>query len=542
VVPVTVPEELMVMQQVMRPYATAGIALVGASMIAVTPIAAPLPQLQMRPVTLVDAWSDLVSETTTNLQHISSAADPTQISEVFSALGTNPLGVIGAFFNLTPTVDASIGTLPATVDIQLPPGLELLLAQIGAEGAAFNAINDVVAQLATNPSGAFNTLLEAPATILNAFLNGEDNISLLNGTIDIAGFNGILAPLQDVSINLNLVNLLDALGLGNLDLTSLQLSDLLSQIGLGNVDLGGLIDALGLNATNLDTLLGNPTLGGLLGDLGLGDLGLGSLSLTNLLGLDGNINLDNLGLDTVLGAFGIDGNVTGGLTGLVNALLGSSAFTNEGLGSLLSTLPASLINGILGPLNSTLGTMLNPLLNIVGLGPLLSAALNAAGLNFNSLLNATNLEAALDHVHISDLLGGQSINESVSSLLTALHVTVPDGLNLAGILEGLGLPDSTGALTLSDLLGGLDIGNLPLTDLLSGLDLGDLLNGLGLSDIPLDLSNLGDLGTLPLNLGDLLTDLGLDGNLATITVEPFGGLLTELVDVVPQQILTALGI
>jgi hypothetical protein len=34
----------------------------------------------------------------------------------------------------------------------------------------------------------------------------------------------------------------------------------------------------------------------------------------------------------------------------------------------------------------------------------------------------------------------------------------------------------------------------------------------------------------------LLGDLGL-GDLATVSVDPFGGLITELVDTVPQQIL-----
>ncbi len=525
------------MQLVLRPYATAGVALVGASIIAITPVAAPLPEVQMRPVKLVDAWSDLVSETTTNLGLIANGASPTDISGVFAALLSNPLGVIQALTNIDPTV-----TTPALGDItvELPPGLELALAQLSAEGATLTAVNDVIAQLTANPSGAFNTLLEAPATIANAFLNGEDNISLLNGTIDIAGFNGILAPLQDISINLNLANLLDALGLGNLDLTSLQLSDLLGQIGLGNLNLGDLIQTLGLNDTSLFTLLGSPTLGGLLGDLGLGNLGLGSLGLTDLLGLDGNVDLSNLGLDTVLKAFDIDGNVTGGLTGLLNAL-GLTSFTQEGLGTVLSTLPPGLLTGILGPLNTTLGTLLNPLLNVPVLGGLLTTALSNAGLNFNSLLNVGNLEAALNTVHISDLLGGQTINESVSSLLTALNVTVPDNLSIGGILEGLGFPDSTAALTLNDLLGGLNLDSLSLSNLLSGMDLGDLLKDLGLSGLPLDLSHLGDLGTLPLNIGDLLTDLGLDGNLATITIEPFGGLVTELVDVVPQQILAALG-
>ena len=49
---------------------------------------------------------------------------------------------------------------------------------------------------------------------------------------------------------------------------------------------------------------------------------------------------------------------------------------------------------------------------------------------------------------------------------------------------------------------------------------------------------MGDLSNL--NLGDLLGDLGL-GDLANVTVDPFGGLITELVDTVPAQILASLG-
>ena len=43
-----------------------------------------------------------------------------------------------------------------------------------------------------------------------------------------------------------------------------------------------------------------------------------------------------------------------------------------------------------------------------------------------------------------------------------------------------------------------------------------------------------------LNLGDLLADLGL-GDLASVSVGPLGGFDTLLVDVVPAQILAALG-
>jgi hypothetical protein len=108
------------------------------------------------------------------------------------------------------------------------------------------------------------------------------------------------------------------------------------------------------------------------------------------------------------------------------------------------------------------------------------------------------------------------------------------------LLQDLGFSSSTGNLTLGGLL--TDLGNpilgLNITDLLNGLNVGTLLNDLGLSSLPINLTNLGDLSGL--TLGGLLGDLGL-GDLASVSVAPIGGLVTELVDTVPQQILTALG-
>lgn len=523
------------MQQVLRPYATAGIALVGASMIAVTPVVVPLPEIQTHSVKLVDAWSDLLTDTTANLANISANTDLTAITGVFQALLSNPLGVFQALTDLSPTVDASIGTLPATVNIDLPPGLELLLAQIGAEGAALNAVNDVVAQLATNPSGAFTTLLEAPAVIANAFLNGTDNISLLGGLINIAGFNGILAPLQDVSVNLNLANLLDTLGVGDISLSSLgiNLTDLLNQIGLGNLDLGGLFTALGIGDDGLGTLLGNPTLSGLLGDLGLGGLGLGSFSLTDFLsdlGLNTNVDLNSLSLDSVLNLFGIDPTVNIGLAGLLDNL-GFGSFLDTGLGTGLSNL------GLLAPLFNSLNGVLSGVLGPVA--GLLNPILGTIGLNTSNLLSLSSLTSELNDISIGQLLGGQTLNDSLANILGALGVSdiTPTDLSVADLLEGLGFPATTGDLSLTGLLDNLGAGGLQITDLLNTIDLNTLLGDLGLSDYALDLSNLGDLTNL--TIGGLLGDLGL-GDIATIDIDGFGGLITQLVDTIPQQILAAL--
>ena len=522
------------MQQVMRPYATAGIALVGASMIAVTPIAAPLPQIQMRPVKLVDAWSDLISETTTNLQHISSAASPTEISGVFSALLSNPVGVIGALTSLDPTVTTDASGLPIKVGVELTPALEMGLAQLGAEGAALTAINGVLAQLSADPSNALNILYEGAATVLNAGLNGADNVSLLGGIIDIPLFNGLLAPEQSLTVDLNLTDLINALGLGNVGLGSLDLSSLLSQLGLGDLTLGSLFSDLGLSGKGLGDLLGDPSLSTLLSDLGLGNLDLGKLDLTSILSglhLDGGVSLNSLTLDEVLTAFGLNPTADVGLTGFLGQV-GFSSLLGTGLGTELNNL--GLLSGVLGTLNTTLGTLLN--------NPAIEAVLVAAGLSPSSLLSISGLETALNADTVGSLLGGQTLNDSLSSILTALGVgdATPSGLTIGTLLGDLGFSSQTTDLTLGGLLG--DLGLDPnVGALMNSVDLGTLLNDLGISNTLLtNLPGILDLGDLSnLTLSGLLGDLGL-GDLATITVDPFGGLITELIDTVPAQILAAL--
>ncbi|MCV7259044.1 hypothetical protein [Mycobacterium shimoidei] len=609
------------MQQALRPYATAGVVLVGASLITAAPIAIPPPEVQSRPVQLVDAWSDLFANTNTNVQNIIDNADLPAITGVIAALFTNPLGVISALTDVTPDVTTDLGSLPAQISVDLPPGLSLGLAQLGTWVTTTTAINEVVGQAMTNPASLF----EGIATILNAYLNGQDELSLLGGTITLPAFNGILAPLQTGGVDLNLLNLVDALGLGNTLLTDLDLSSLLDQLGLGELDLGGLFSALGLSDEGLGDLLGDPTLGGLLSVLGLGDLGLGSFSLTNLLtdlgldetlgqlsltdlldglGLNANLGsfgltalLDDLGLNTNLGdvtltalldALGLNINVSDlSLTDVISGLFGGLNVGNVGLGGLLDSL---------GLGNLTLGNLidLNSILGGLGLGVLLGPVINAlTNISLDDIVNGLTLgnggpldlttllgylglggTTSGDLGSITDLLTALGINlpstgdldlsDLITSVLGQLGIPIPStgDLTIEGLLTALGVPipltgdltisslltdvlgqlglpiPVTGDLSLADLLGSLDVLNLPVGDLLNNLNLGDLLDLLDLSNLPLDLSNLGDLSNL--SLGDLLGDLGL-GDLANIGIDPFGGMTTLLVDFIPQQILDALG-
>jgi hypothetical protein len=525
-------EGIQTMQHVLRPYATAGVALVGASIIAITPMVAQSPSVQMRPVRLVDAWSDLLTDTTANVDNIVSNANTSDITQVFSALFTNPLGVLSALTNLDPTVTTDASGLPITVGVQLPPALELLIAQFGAEGAELSALNGVIGQLSSDPSNALNILYEGTASILNAGLNGADNVSLLGGIIDIPLFNGLLAPETSMTVDLNLTDLVNALGLGSLNLSSLDLSSLLNQIGLGDLSIGSLFSDLGLSGKGLGDLLGDPSLSALLSDFGLGNLDLGTLSLTSILsdlGLDSGVNLNSLTLDQVLTDFGINPTADVGLTGFLDQV-GFSSLLGTGLGTELSNL--NLLTPLLTDLNGLLGSVLGPLA-----GPL-NAILSTLGLNTGDLVSLTNLESALNSDTVGSLLGGQTLNDSLSSILTALGVgdATPSGLTIGTLLGDLGFSGQTSDLTLGGLLGDLGI-DPNVGTLLNSVDLGTLLNDLGISSDLLNLSSLGDLTNL--NLDGLLGDLGL-GDLATVTVDPFGGLITELVDTVPAQILAAL--
>jgi hypothetical protein len=215
--------------------------------------------------------------------------------------------------------------------------------------------------------------------------------------------------------------------------------------------------------------------------------------------------------------------------------LGFTSFLDTGLGTELSNL--GLLTGIVGEVNSVLSGAFGTL------GPVVESTLNGIlqtlGLSTSSVLSAANLETALNGTSIADLLGTTTLNDSLANILTALGVggATPSDLTLADLLQGLGFPDTIGGLTLTDLVNDLSVGGSGIGDLLNGVNLGDLLGDLGLSDLPLNLSNLGDLGDL--TVGGLLGDLGL-GDLATINIYGFGGLGTLLADVIPQQILAAL--
>ncbi|QZA09704.1 hypothetical protein K3U94_11040 [Mycolicibacter heraklionensis] len=542
-------------EPISRSCVTAGLALVSAGIVTVAPVSVPLPATAASPgVALTTSYGDLFANTWDNIERISANTDWSAISQLFTAMFSNPVGVIEAASNFTLAVDADAASLPATVSVQLSPGLELLIAGLASHVATLDALFGVVDDLG-DPATAFTALFNAPATLLDAYLNGQHNLSLLGGIISIPVFNGILAPEQNLEIDLDLSRLLQMLGLGTPDLSNLNLDGVIDQVRLGTLTLGGLLSGLGFSDDGVGDLLKSATnvstLGDLLDFLGLGDLGLSRYSLTALLGdlgpdtdfyrnLDLDLALGNFRLVDVLSAFGVDAAIPLGL-GQVLAGLGDGDLAGEQLGSLLSDV--GLLTEVLSWLNATAADLFDP---IPLLGPLLTGLLS-------DLLGGDGLEALLNNFTVGDLLGDLHLDDTVSSVLASVGGALLSvgNLTLGGVLQDLGFDDSVGSLTLRDVLDGLGgaLGGvltdgplgLDLTWLLNGFDVGDLVGFLGLDDLSL---NLGDLVGDWVNpyLADLLEGFVQgDVNLAGASVGAFGGTFTELFVSWPQQVLAMLG-
>lgn len=538
-----------------RSCVSTGVALVSAGIVTVAPVAVPPPAAAVSAgVALTTSYGDLFSNTTANIDRISTHADWSAISQLVTAMFANPVGVIEAASNFTLAVDTDTASLPATLSVQLSPGLELLIAGLTSHVATLDALFGVVDELG-DPSTAFTALFNAPATLLDAYLNGQHNLSLLDGIVSIPLFSGVLAPEQNLEIGLNLSQLLQMLGLGTPDLSELNLDGVIDQIRLGTLTLGGLLSGLGFSDEGLGDLLklatDVSTLGDLLDFVGLGDLGLSRYSLTALLGelgpgsdffrdLDLDLALGNFRLVDVLSAFGIDAWIPLGL-GQVLVGLGDGDLAGEHLGSLLSDV--GLLTELLSWLNATAADLFDP---IPLVGPLLTDF-------FSGLLGVDSLESLLNTFTLGDLLGDLRIDGPVASVLGSVGSALlsAGNLTIGGILQDLGFTDSIGDLTLRDVLNGLGgaLGGvltdgplgLDLTWLLNGFDVGDLVGFLGLDDLSL---NVGDLVGDWVNpyLADLLEGF-VQGqvNLAGASVGAFGGTFTELFVSMPQQLLAMLG-
>jgi hypothetical protein len=242
------------LQRALRPYVTTGIALVGAGVIAVTPVTAPPPEVHLPAVTLaanpvVDAYSQLLQNTWTNLQAVGSQAwnqgmpileqflvntranldiaakVPPQIFDAlkYSAQQIRPtLDAAGAQLRAGQVGDA-INTLwsglvinplvgvafPVLNTLQIPVNMAKTFARvvealpsailIGVGLPVLSTVTAVVNSLGTVAQGLYDgittgnlgavltTVLTAPATVIGGVLNGDPN----TGTVGL--INGLVA-------------------------------------------------------------------------------------------------------------------------------------------------------------------------------------------------------------------------------------------------------------------------------------------------------------------------------------------------------------
>ena len=189
------------MEQALRPYAAAGVALLGAGMVAVMSVVTPpaLPKLQTSAVRLVDSEADA-------LALLANAIDPGAFTNGISAPATDSLGQLAVSVDqlidlggtpyitgadnlatdLLPLLDVT-GLLSGVTtsldgllaDLSNLPDLSTLLSELGSLPTATDIANDVVSAL-TGAGGALTTietdLNTLPSTLTTDLIDCSDRL------------------------------------------------------------------------------------------------------------------------------------------------------------------------------------------------------------------------------------------------------------------------------------------------------------------------------------------------------------------------------
>jgi hypothetical protein len=527
------------MQRNLRPYVTAGIAIVGASLIAVTPVTPPPTNAQQRALKLIDYTefdaTELASTTEANLSGLETVlgssnwtTDP-DISQGFSTLFTD-LG----------TGVSNPATDPFSLLIEGALGL---LSSTDAANAASTALTAVTDNVESALSGgdyttALTDLEDGPTTVLYAFLNGypdsvgtgndlSPEFGLLTNTVDGAA-TGQLDGLQQLSNTI--ADEISAIGGGDLTTSPTLLEP-------GSLDLSINVDAiLNLLAPGGDLTLPF-SIDGILGDLG---------------GASGDLTLP-VSLDGILGALGgASGDITLPVT--LNDLLAGAT----GGGDL--TLPLSLndlLVDVAGGPTADLTIPLTPdalLGEVLGSGTL-SVSLNEESIlgillpNGVSILSLSAIEKALGLTSSTTIPISISDSTLLSTIESALGPTGSDNISIpVSSLEGLLGTAGSDPITVSTTeLEGL-LGTSGSSDItLSIAQLDTLLGAAGSSDISVPISTLESLlGTfgsddisIPLSTleGILPSTLNLDLDIPGITGRALPNFDVDL----SQDLLAALG-
>jgi hypothetical protein len=529
------------MQQTLRPYVTAGIAIVGASLIAVTPVAPPAPNVQQRALKLVDYTeydaSQLTSATEANwsgLESILSSSHWLSDPDISQGLST--------LFSDLSTGASNAVTNP--LSLLAEGGLGLLSTDYAAN-AALNALTGVEDNVESALSSqdytlALTDLENGPTTVLYAFLNGYPDVTgsglispefgLLTNTTDgaatgqIDGLAQISNTLADEIANLGGANLTTGslpLVTGNLDLT-VSLNQILTDLGLpSGFSVNDLLTDLGLSPTA--NVLPSLTVGDLLGDLNLSD--------------SSGISLGSILSD-----------------------LGSS--TDISLGQILSDLGLSDTSGI------SLGTILSDLDLSDSTGISVSSILSDLGVSSSGDLTLPTGTLSVDTI-LSDLgidpsgsLSGLSVSIPIDTLLGDLGIQTSGNITLPVSLDSIIQPLLSGTIynTVKGLLGSTGSNDLsiPISDVYSALGLSSLVGSNGditvslpsisistiLSDLGVNTSGDITLPSLTVSISSILSDLGINSSGTLSLGDVLGALGISDTDTAINigQVLSSLGL
>lgn len=473
------------MQQTLRPYVTTGIAVVGTGLIVVVPAAPQLPRLgqPLSPLpqrdialaadgSLLSPWAELFTNTFNNLAALGAGSGfPALLTQIFTNPGeswTNLPDAVGLMTTLMPDISVQFAGFPLQVGMELPPQLALLLSEISPWVTVYNAFNDIINQIVnpSDPFGPFAAIINAPAILLNAFLNGQNGVDF--GGIHIPLFNGILVPSQTFDLQSSLGELVDQAGFGNSTIT-----DLLDQAGIGQESIASLLGVL------FDSMgIGDLTPVELLDQFGIGQETLATLAIAAL----GEAGIDNPTITELIEQLaGPDQTVAGLLSGLLDA----AGFGNPTITGLLEEF---------GMGDVTVGGLLKDLLTSSGFGnPSITEMLVQFG--FGDATVGSLVTQMLGNPSLTDLLvqlgmGGMTVGDLVTMALGDFGNQTP-----LDLFDQLTTPDDTsmGDMTLADFVTYLLNLSDPsmdwtLQEALQNLDMP--LNG---SEVPLGSWTLGDL-------------------------------------------------
>src|SRR5271154_4272605 len=368
------------MQRNLRPWVTSGIVIAGASLIAVTPVVMPLPDVQHRQFRLVDY-------------------DEFDLSQLTTTTEANWSGLETALSSNNWLTDPDISQGLSTVVSDLSSGTSNPVTDptsLLAEGA-------LLLTSSADFSTALTDLENGPTTVLDAFLNGYP---------ETVGSGGLISPEFGL-----LTNTTDGAATGQIDALqqlSNTVADEVSAVGGGNLTTGSLPEVTG-------TVDFSVSLNQILIDLGLTSGG-ATLTVNGLLsdlGLSGTSSIlpADISLGTVLSDLGLSSNSDINV-GQVLSDLGLSDSSGISLGTVLGDLGLSDSSGI------SLGTVLGDL----GLSD--SCGISIPAISVGTILNDLGL---------SDTSSISIPSISVSTILNDLGISDSSSISLGQVLTELGL-------------------------------------------------------------------------------------------------------